>query len=144
MTTPDDNPDPLRILLVEDSFQSMNLTKGMLNDLGITQVFTAKNGAEGLDLLGTFDGEDFVDLVLCDWNMPVMSGVELLKQIRSCDPDMLFIMITGQADRSSISEAKTFGVNGYIKKPFSVDELRKKLDVAARIINHRKLESKVV
>jgi two-component system chemotaxis response regulator CheY len=141
MTTPDKNPDPLRVLLVEDSFQSMNLTKGMLHDLGITQIFTAKNGVEALNLLGTFDGEDFVDVVLCDWNMPEMTGIELLRQVRSCDPDLLFIMITGEADRSSIVEAKAFGVNGYIKKPFSSDELRKKLDVTARIINHRKLET---
>jgi two-component system chemotaxis response regulator CheY len=131
-------------MLVEDSFQSMNLTKRMLQDLGITQVYTAKNGAEGLELLGTFDGEDFIDLVLCDWNMPVMNGIELLRQIRSCDPDMLFIMITGQADRASVSEAKDFGSNGYLKKPFSSDDLRKKLDVVSRVIAHRKLESKLI
>ncbi len=140
MTTPEKNPDPLRVLLVEDSFQSMNLTKGMLHDLGITQIFTAKNGVEALNLLGTFDGEDFVDVVLCDWNMPEMNGMELLRQVRSCDPDLLFIMITGEADKASVVEAKAFGVNGYIKKPFSSDELRKKLAVAARIINHRALE----
>ncbi len=140
MTTPEKNPDPLRVLLVEDSFQSMNLTKGMLHDLGITQIFTAKNGVEALNLLGTFDGEDFVDVVLCDWNMPEMNGMELLRQVRSCDPDLLFIMITGEADKASVVEAKAFGVNGYIKKPFSSDELRKKLAVATRIINHRALE----
>ncbi len=140
MTTPEKNPDPLRVLLVEDSFQSMNLTKGMLHDLGITQIFTAKNGVEALNLLGTFDGEDFVDVVLCDWNMPEMNGMELLRQVRSCDPDLLFIMITGEADKASVVEAKAFGVNGYIKKPFSSDELRKKLAVAARIITHRALE----
>ncbi len=141
MTTPEMNSDPLRVLLVEDNYQSMTLTKGMLHDLGITQIFTAKNGVEALSLLGTFDGEDFVDVVLCDWNMPEMTGMELLQQIRSADPDLLFIMITGEADRTSVVEAKTYGVNGYIKKPFSADELRKKIDVTARIIKHRKPES---
>ena len=144
MITLDDNPNPLRILLVEDSFQSMNLTKGMLHDLGITQVYTAKNGAEGLDMLGTFDGEDFIDVVLCDWNMPEMNGIELLRQVRTCDPDLLFIMITGQADRASVTEAKDFGINGFLKKPFSTDDLRKKLNVASRIITHRQLEAKVI
>ena len=140
MTTPNENPDPLRILLVEDSAQSMNLTKGMLHDLDIRQIFTAKNGVEALTLLGSFDGEDLIDIVLCDWNMPEMNGMELLRQVRSADPDLLFIMITGEADRGSVVEAKTYGVNGYIKKPFSPDELRKKLDVASRIISHRALE----
>ncbi len=141
MANSEDTQYPLRVLLVEDSFQSLNLAKGMLHDLGVTQVFTAKNGVEALNLLGTFDGEDFIDLVLCDWNMPEMSGMELLQQIRTCDPDLLFIMVTGQADRASVAEAKAFGVNGYIKKPYSSDELRKKLQVASRIIERRKLET---
>ncbi len=142
MTMPDENTEPLRILLVEDSIPSMNLTKGMLHDLGIRHISTAKNGVEALKLLGTLDGDDkFIDLVLCDWNMPEMSGVELLRQIRSSDPDLLFMMITGEADRASVAEAKALGVNGYIKKPFSPGELRKKLNVAARIISHRKLQS---
>ena len=141
MTTPNENPDPLRILLVEDSAQSMNLIKGMLHDLGIRQIFTAKTGVEALNLLGTFDGEEFVDVVLCDRNMPEMSGMELLRQIRSADPDLLFIMITGEADRASVVEAKAFSVNGYIKKPFSSAELQKKLDVVSRIIDHRNPQS---
>ena len=127
------------MLLVEDSFDSMNLTKAMLHDLGVTQIYTAKNGADGLDLLGTFDGEDFVDVVLCDWNMPVMSGLDLLKQVRTVDPDLLFIMITGRATYSEVAEARAYNVNGYIKKPFSANELAKKLNVVSRIIAHRKL-----
>ncbi len=135
----DKNQDPLRVLLVEDSFDSMNLTKAMLHDLGVTQIYTAKNGADGLDLLGTFDGEDFVDLVLCDWNMPVMNGIELLRQVRTVDPELLFIMITGRAGYSEVAEARAYNVSGYIKKPFSANELGKKLKVASRIIAHRKL-----
>lgn len=129
--------DPLRILLVDDSSQSLKMTKRMLHDIGITQVFTAQNGVEALQLLGSFDGENIVDLVLCDWNMPEMDGMELLRQIRTCEPDLLFIMVTGQANYSAVAEAKAFGVNGFIKKPFSLDELRGKLKVASRIITHR-------
>lgn len=143
MTTNDKNADPLRILLVEDSIESMNLTKRMLIDLGITQIFTAKNGSEAFDLIGSLGGEDFIDLVLCDWHMPVMNGMELLRQIRTSYPDLLFVIITGQADHSSVAEAKAFGVSGFIKKPFSPVELGKKLDVASRIISHRKLDALV-
>ncbi len=72
-----------------------------------------------------------------------MNGMELLTQIRTSFPDLLFVMITGQADHSSVAEAKAFGVSGFIKKPFSPDELGKKLDVASRIITHRKLDALV-
>jgi CheY-like chemotaxis protein len=71
--------------------------------------------------------------VLADWNMPVMDGNELLRQIRSADPDIPFIMITGRADRNSILEAKNSGVSSYIAKPFSVEHLEKKLVAVARI-----------
>lgn len=140
MASVDKQPDPLRVLLVEDNFESANLTKGMLHELGVTQIYMAKNGAEALDLVGMFDDEDFLDLILCDWNMPVMDGMDLLKQIRSADPDLLFIMLTGRADYSSVTEARAFGISGYIRKPFSLDELRKKLVVASRIVARRKLE----
>lgn len=88
-------------------------------------------------LLGTYDDEDFVDIILCDWNMPQLTGMELLRQIRTCDPDMPFIMLTGLADFEAVTEAKSCGVTGYIKKPFSADQLRKKLSLVSRIIAHR-------
>ena len=135
--------DNLRVLLVEDSFESMNLTRNMLKDFGITQVFTAKNGFEALELIGTFDGEDFVDVVLCDWNMPRLTGMELLRQIRTCDADLLFLMITGLADYDSVAEAHSCGVTGYIKKPFSADQLKKKLSLVARILAHRRQDERV-
>jgi two-component system chemotaxis response regulator CheY len=127
----------LKVLLVEDSFDAMNLTKHMLHDIGVTQIFTAKNGVEALTLLDAFDDDDFVDVVLCDWNMPRLTGLGLLKQIRSCDLSMPFLMITGQADLESVTEAKAYGVTGYLKKPFSADELRKKVTAITRMLAHR-------
>ncbi len=138
MSQPDMSLHQLKILLVEDSFESMNLIRNMLKDLGITQVFTAKDGMEALDLLGIFTEEGEIDLVLCDWNMPRLTGVELLRQVRTCDPDMPFLMITGLADYDSVTEAKSLGVTGYIKKPFSLDELEKKLGLVNRILSHRR------
>jgi CheY-like chemotaxis protein len=127
----------MKILLVEDSFEALNLARNMLKDLGVTQVFTAKDGMEALDMLNAFDGEDFVDAIICDWNMPQLTGLDLLKQIRTCDPDLPFLMMTGIADLESVTEAKAFGVTGYIKKPFSSDQLKKKLGIISRIIAHR-------
>lgn len=128
-------------MLVDDSDQSLGLTEEMLRDLGVTQIYTAQNGAQGLDMLASFDEDDFIDAVLCDWNMPEMNGIELLRQIRRQDEKLLFIMITGKADNSSLAEAKPVGANGFLKKPFLSDDLRKKLTVVSRIVNQRNLDS---
>jgi CheY-like chemotaxis protein len=76
-------------------------------------------------------------MMLCDWKMPQMSGLEVLKRVRSRAPDLPFLMITGLADPGSLVEAKSHGVSGYIKKPFSLDQLRKKLALIQRILAHR-------
>ena len=65
--------------------------------------------------------------------MPKMNGVELLRQLRTVDPDVPFLMVTGRSDMESVVEAKSSGVTGYIRKPFSPAELEAKL----RILLHR-------
>lgn len=137
MSAPETNIEPLKVLLVEDEFEALNLVKSMLISMGITQIYTAKNGLEAMQFLGEFDCDDLINVILCDWNMPRMSGLELLKQIRTVDPNVPFLMITGTADITSVSEAKAAGVTAYIKKPFSQDELKKKLVILARILAHR-------
>ena len=127
--------DALRVLVVEDSFEAMNLVKGMLADLGIHEVYTAKNGMEALDFLGSCD--DLIDVVVCDWNMPRMTGIELLRQLRTVDPDMPFVMVTGAADQRSVIEAKGSGVTAYLVKPYSAKELTKKLALVARMLRAR-------
>lgn len=130
--------DCLKVLLVEDNFQALNLAKEMLTAMGVTQIYTARNGTEALEFMGAFDDDDMINVVLCDWKMPGMSGLDLLQQIRTADPDIPFLMITGTADLQSVSEAKAAGVTAYIRKPYSADELRSKLSVIARIVEHRK------
>ena len=125
----------LRVLVVEDNYQSMTLIKAMLRDFGMSQVYTAKDGKEALEFMG--DCDDLIDLVLCDWNLPQMNGPELLQQIRTADPDLPFLMITGAADMQSVLDAKASGVSGYIRKPFSKEELQKKLNVMMRVLAHR-------
>ena len=127
----------MRILIVEDIFEAMNLLRTMLHDLGITQVFTAKDGKEALDFLGEFDEE--IDLIICDWNMPRMTGLELLRQVRTVDPDTPFLMVTGIADRDSVVTAKSAGVTGYIVKPYSSVQLAKKISAVKRFIDARKM-----
>ncbi len=127
----------LRVLAVEDSFQALNLLRAMLHDLGVNQVYTAKDGKEALDFMDLC--EDMIDVVLCDWRMPRMSGLDLLRQVRTVDPDVPFLMVTGSADMDAVLTAKASGVSGYIRKPYSKDELGKKLKVVTRIIGARRL-----
>ena len=121
----------LKVLLVEDQSEARAIIRNMLAELKITQIFEAPNGKEALQFIDS--AYDFINIIMCDWNMPEMSGVELLRQLRSVDPDMPFLMITGRGDMESIVEAKTSGVTGYIKKPFSAAQLEAKL----RILLHR-------
>lgn len=122
----------LRVLAVEDNFTALTLLRTMLADIGVNQVFTAKDGKEALDFLGAAD--DMIDIVLCDWKMPRMTGLDLLQQVRTVDPDIPFIMITGNADRESIMAAKNVGVTSYIAKPYSSKHLEKKLRALSRIV----------
>ena len=121
----------LRILLVDDNQQAVSLIRSMLMDLNINQVFTAKDGRQALDFLG--DCDDMIDVILCDCQMPRMSGLEVLRQLRTVDPDCPFIMITGSADMDSVARARESGVTAYISKPFSAIQLEKKLRVIARL-----------
>lgn len=127
--------EDLRVLVVEDNHEALMVIKNMLQDYGMNQVFTAKDGKQALEFLGEWD--NLVDVILCDWNMPNMNGLQLLQQLRTVDPDIPFLMITGVADMISVLEAKSVGVTSYIRKPFSKDELLSKLQVVLRIIAHR-------
>jgi CheY-like chemotaxis protein len=128
----------LKVLVVDDNVEMCNTIRRMLLDFGILHVFTAKSGKEAVDFLNTSEDGLAADMVLCDWNMPGMTGIELLRQIRSCDPDVPFIMITGKSDKDSVVEARAHGVTGYIAKPFSPDALHKKLSVVARMLAQRR------
>ncbi|MAE51222.1 MAG: hypothetical protein CMH27_05390 [Micavibrio sp.] len=123
----------LRILLVDDQLESRSLLRNMLGELGVTQVFDAPDGREALSFLD--DAFDMIDMIVCDWNMPNMNGVELLRQLRTVDPDTPFLMVTGRGDFESVVEAKSSGVDGYILKPFSATQLEAKLRILLQKMN---------
>lgn len=129
--------DELKVLLVEDQIEAKAMIRNMLTELGVNQVFEATNGREALEFMDS--AFEFVNLVMCDWNMPSMSGVELLRQLRTVDGEVPFLMVTGRTDLESVIEAKSSGVTGYIAKPFSPQQLEAKL----RIVMHR-MDSKTV
>jgi len=124
----------LNILLVDDEPQVLNTLREMLRDMGVTQVFTARDGREALTFLGETD--DPVHIVIADWNMPRMTGLELLTQVRTVDPDIVFLLLTGRADRASVEAAKEQKVTAYLRKPFSADNLRNKLVILSKHVEH--------
>lgn len=119
--------DKIKVLIIEDRQDARLLLKNMLGEIGVNQIFEASDGREGMRFLDM--AFDFVDIVLCDWNMPSMDGLSLLKQLRSVNGDLPFLMITGRGDMSSVYEAKGAGVNGYILKPYSLAQLEAKLRI---------------
>jgi two-component system, chemotaxis family, chemotaxis protein CheY len=75
-----------------------------------------------------------VNTIICDWNMPRMSGIKLLEQVRTTSPDMAFVMVTGRATLDAVYDAKSLNVTAFVAKPFSQDEIKKKLELVVRQI----------
>lgn len=115
-----------RILIVDDMQTMRRILKSTLNDLGYADVMDADGGTTALPLL---ESGDF-DLLITDWNMPDMEGIDLLKAVRANDrlKDLPVLIITAEAQREQIMEAARAGVNGYVVKPFQPAQLKEKLD----------------
>ena len=122
----------LTVLVVDDVVQARKLMKMVLNGLGVNQIFMAEDGKKALELIDASDG--MIDMIICDWMMPHMTGLELLQQIRSVHSQMPFMMVTGRADLDSVKSAMTFNVNAYISKPYSPQQFEKKLLALAQQI----------
>ena len=115
-----------RILVVDDIASMRRLVAAFLHELGYRQTMQAANGTEALSLLQ----KDAFDLVVTDWNMPRMSGLELLQTIRK-DPDLkqlAVLLITAEARKENIVAAAQSGANGYIVKPFTITTLGEKVE----------------
>ena len=125
--------DGLKVLVVDDQPNSLHIIRDMLTSLGVRNVMTAPGGAEALRVLR----ERAMDAIFCDWRMPDMSGLEFLQLVRKNDRDIPFVMVTGTADPSSVLAAKDSGVSGYLRKPFSREELSRKLAAIARVSAYR-------
>jgi two-component system chemotaxis response regulator CheY len=117
----------MKILLVEDQTEARAMMRNMLMEFGVNQIFEAPDGREAFKFID--NAFDFIDLIICDWNMPSMTGVELLRQLRTVDPNIPFLMVTGRSDLESVVEAKSSGVTAYIRKPFSSKQLEAKLKI---------------
>ena len=121
------------VFLVVDDFETMRkVTTTQLRLLGANHILIANNGAEALQVLRS----QHVDIILSDWYMPVMSGLDLLKTVRSDARlrGLPFIMITAEAERERVAEAIARGVNGLLVKPYTTQHLSLRIEKA---LNHK-------
>ncbi len=116
----------LKVLVVDDFPTMRRIIKNLLKQLGFQQITEAEDGAHALSLIR----EKPVDFVVTDWNMPRLTGIELLKTLRA-DPkykSLPVLMITAEAEKDCIIQAIKAGVNNYIVKPFTAETLKEKLE----------------
>ena len=115
----------MTVLIVDDFLTMRRIVRKILRDLDFQNIIEAEDGSAALDVLKTTR----VDLIVSDWNMPNMSGLELLKQVRSSDKfkDTPFLMVTAEAQKENIVEAVKAKVSNYIVKPFTAATLEEKL-----------------
>ena len=122
----------MRILVVDDQMTMRQINMDMLSSLGFKNLTEADDGTTALVLINQRE----FDLVVTDWNMPGMQGIDLLKAIRAHETysGLPVILVTAEAKRDQIIEAAQAGVNGYVIKPFNAAKLKETLDkVIARM-----------
>lgn len=116
----------MKILVVDDFSTMRRIVKNLLRDLGFTNTFEADDGKTALPMLK----EGNYDFLVTDWNMPGMTGIDLLRAVRA-DPQLVnlpVLMVTAEAKREQIILAAQTGVNGYVIKPFTAATLKEKIE----------------
>lgn len=113
------------VLVVDDSPTMRRIIKNTLERIGYTQSIEAENGKEALELLNN----NPVELLLTDWNMPVMNGLELVGEVRKIDKykKLPILMITTRGMKEDVIQAVHAGVNNYVVKPFTPEILEEKI-----------------
>lgn len=130
----------MRVLVAEDDAVSRTILRRAVESLG-HEVLAAEDGQSAWDM---FQAENCVDVVISDWMMPGMNGLELCARVRSTDEDgyTFFIFLTALADKDHLLEGMAAGADDYLSKPLDRDELRARLVAAGRVTSlHRQLEA---
>lgn len=116
----------MRILIVDDFSTMRRIIRNLLGELGFEHMEEADDGATAMPLL---ESQEF-DLLVLDWNMPGVPGIDVLKWVRAHErlSAMPILMVTAEAKREQIVEAAQAGVSGYVVKPFTAETLKSKLE----------------
>jgi CheY-like chemotaxis protein len=117
----------LTVLLVEDNPFMRKIVRGLLNQIGVKEIYEAEDGIAGLEIVRSYNP----DVVILDWEMPMLNGPEFVRIVRSPGvfpiPDLPIIMLSGYRERWRVLESKKLGVNEYLCKPVSQKALHQRL-----------------
>lgn len=115
----------IKILIVDDFATMRRILKNILKQLGFKNLVEADDGTTAWDVLESQE----IDLIISDWNMPKMTGLELLKKVRASDQykKSPFLMVTAEAQKQNVIEAVQAGVSNYVVKPFTAEAISDKL-----------------
>ncbi len=118
----------MNVLLVDDSSTMRRIQKTQLENFGVDKIIEAGDGEEAMEKLETSMP---IDIILLDWNMPVMDGLTFLKEVRKKSEysKVKIFMCTSESEKPKVFEALQAGANNYIVKPFSPEALKKKLEL---------------
>ena len=124
----------MKILIVDDFSTMRRIIKNLLRDLGFTNTVEADDGLTAIPILNSWS----IDFLVTDWNMPGMTGIDLLRHVRADEKlrSLPVLMVTAEAKREQIIEAAQAGVNGYVVKPFTALALKEKIEKIFERIGH--------
>ncbi|MEZ5669507.1 MAG: response regulator [Alphaproteobacteria bacterium] len=122
----------LCVLIVDDNVGAINLLKMVLNRIGVGKVLDATDAKQAFATLER--GVEPVDIVMCDWRMPEVSGLHFLRRVRERHAQLPFVMVTAKSDVDSILRAKEFGVTDFIAKPYNAKTILTKVTKLAKTI----------
>ncbi len=116
----------MKILIVDDFSTMRRIIKNLLRDLGFTNTVEADDGLTAIPILNSGS----IDFLVTDWNMPGMTGIDVLRHVRADEKlrSLPVLMVTAEAKREQIIEAAQAGVNGYVVKPFTALALKEKIE----------------
>ncbi|MCX8117516.1 MAG: chemotaxis response regulator CheY [Desulfobacterota bacterium] len=116
----------MNILVVDDFSTMRRIIKNVLKQLGYANIFEAEDGMAALEVLK----REKIDFIISDWNMPQMTGLELLKAVRESQAwkDIPFLMVTAEGQKENVIEAVKYRVNNYVVKPFTAETLTEKIN----------------
>ena len=117
----------MRILVVDDFSTMRRIVKNLLKELGFSNFDEAEDGVQAWAAVEAAGGYDFI---VSDWNMPQMTGIDLLRKVRASEQfaNIPFLMVTAEAQQENIIEAVQARVSNYIVKPFTADTMKQKID----------------
>ncbi|GAC19399.1 response regulator [Paraglaciecola arctica] len=122
------------ILVIDDDNIILELVQIILEEVTSGEIYVFSDSKQALDYVQS-DSMDNISLVMCDWLMPDVSGLDILAALRKCKPHCPFLMLTANATKELVVDAMRLGVNDFVVKPFHTNDLITKVERLIRDAN---------